>query len=191
MNKITGIKTLEYLGLQTVELISAQQLFSPTYVINQGISARLSSKKDNSIDVFLPSIHNCTSKIILKSFYEKYNSYYDVFFHETVVPVIIGTVSKYELLGQKYFIIETYKDFVNRKNGIVENRYIFNYFNVNTNYNSKLAKKIYDEVKNLPFESFDIEFVIEDGDVLYTDFYSNDFLKVDLLESVENSNKLY
>ena len=74
MNKITGIKTLEYLGLQTVELISAQQLFSPTYVINQGISARLSSKNDNSIDVFLPSIHNCTSKIILKSFYEKYNS---------------------------------------------------------------------------------------------------------------------
>lgn len=179
MNKLDGLNFLKYYLFNTVELISFDYIMSDDYKINDGLSVRLASKNSNSIDVYLPSLHNCFSKEQIKLFYEQYNKDYYILIHKTVNPNSIGSLSKYDIADVSKIVIEIFSDFEKRKRGIIEERYLFDVISDKyLKYDKNIEKKYIDLVRMvniIPFKSFDIEFVTEYGEFIFTDFYSKEF----------------
>lgn len=173
---------LKLLGLPTIEQIDPNLLDENSEILKQGLSVRTSPKKDLPDNVYLPSIHNCTDLNELRTFIREHQSEYHIIVHKTITSQI-GSVSRYEA-GTEKVIIENFEDFDKRKKGIIKNRMIVpilgERFMVNdlqlqeTNEQDfKLFSKVLREVKYMPFKKFDMEFVAEDGKILFTDLTIN------------------
>ena len=173
---------LKLLGLPTIEQIDPNLLDENSEILKQGLSVRTSPKKDLPDNVYLPSIHNCTDLNELRTFIREHQSEYHIIVHKTITSQI-GSVSRYEA-GTEKVIIENFEDFDKRKKGIIKNRMIVTIlgerFMVNdlqlqeTNEQDfKLFSKVLREVKYMPFKKFDMEFVAEDGKILFTDLTIN------------------
>lgn len=182
LSKSEGLKMLKLLGLPTIEQIDPNLLDENSEILKQGLSVRTSPKKDLPDNVYLPSIHNCTDLNELRTFIREHQSEYHIIVHKTITSQI-GSVSRYEA-GTEKVIIENFEDFDKRKKGIIKNRMIVpilgERFMVNdlqlqeTNEQDfKLFSKVLREVKYMPFKKFDMEFVAEDGKILFTDLTIN------------------
>lgn len=184
MNKKYGILFLNKYKLPTISLISYQDVMKDDYIIKNGLSIRLSSRKLNKIDVNLPSIHNCYDKIKIKEFVERYQNEYDILIHETVIPDIIGSISKYNIGYEYILVFELYESFIERKKEIIKDRIIYRQYG-NYLFNDEChcikennMKELINYIKYIPFEKFDLEFIIEDNKIIFTDFYTEQLEKV-------------
>lgn len=178
LTKLEGIKFLEELNLPTVERIDINQIVEGQISIDNGISVRVSPKSNNSKwNVYLPSIHGCKNREEVKKFV-KDNSQYEIFAHETVKPEVIGSISK--LQHTKSIVIETYKNFQQRKEEIIDNRMTIPIFAdrlwishlelLNKNKEDFMNfKKVIIYLKDIPFEQYDLEYIIQNGEVIFTD----------------------
>ena len=131
VNKREGIELLRLFRLPTVQMISSEELLNVTDEITEGLSVRLSPTRKflsdfqdptNERNVFLPSIHNCKDKDRIKAFIGEYSSKYNIFIHKTVKPELIGSASRLTTFTTSALIMETYKNFEDRKKGIIHNR---------------------------------------------------------------------
>ena len=181
MNKLKGILFLKQNSLPTIDLISFENIMKEDYIIEQGLSVRLSNKKNENIDVNLPSIHNCYNKAEIKKFVNMYSKNYNVLIHKTVKPTLIGSISKYNVNKQDKIVIEIFNDFVERKQEIIYTREMFelvgdHYLRPETNSGKYI--EIANLVKNIPLGCFDIEFVVENNQIIFTDFYSKEYTNI-------------
>lgn len=177
MTKLKGLLYLEKIGLPTPQLIDYDEIINDTPKIKEGLSLRLSSKSTNLPDVYLPSIHNCTEKQDIIDFYKLNNTKYDIIIHKTVHPNIIGSVSKWYIGGCYKIIIETYKNFEDREKAIIEHREIYTTFNEKSWYTDQTSPqflKLVNLLNRIPFKTFDVEFVVEKNQYIFTDFYTKD-----------------
>ena len=178
MSKLEGIQLLENLKLPTINRLDIGQILDGQIPLNEGVSVRV-SPKGNSFDrnVYLPSIHNCDDIDAIKEFIYMHKNY-NIFAHYTVKPEVIGSISKLE--HTKSIVIETYRDFNERKIGIIDNRvtipimfdrlWISKMEILKKDVNDfKNFKKVILLLNNIPFEQYDIEYVIQDGEVIFTD----------------------
>lgn len=178
MSKLEGIQLLEELKLPTIKRLNIEKLVNGEIPLRDGVSVRV-SPKGHVFDrnVYLPSIHNCTDIDAIKQFLNK-NRMYDIFAHYTVKPETIGSISK--LNHTSSIILETYSDFNKRKMEIIDNRVIIPII-YDRIWISKMEmlKKDENDFKNfkkvilllsdIPFEQYDIEYVIQNGEVILTD----------------------
>ena len=178
MSKLEGIQLLEELKLPTIKKLNIEKLINGEIPLRDGVSVRV-SPKGYAFDrnVYLPSIHNCTDIDTIKKFLNK-NRMYDIFAHYTVKPETIGSISK--LNHTSSIILETYSDFNKRKMEIIDNRVIIPIICDRVWISKmKMLKKDENDFKNfkkvilllsdIPFEQYDIEYVIQDGNVILTD----------------------
>lgn len=179
VSKIKGLKMLQMLDFPTIKQIDPNLLDQNSQILKQGLSVRTSPKKDRENNVYLPSIHNCTNLNELRGFINQYQNQYHIIVHPTVKPEQIGSISKYQA-GEDKVVIEIFKDFETRKKGIIENRATIpvmgNRFAISQlemqekkEEEFKIFGKVIREVSQMPFESYDAEFVVENGQVLFTD----------------------
>lgn len=178
LNKKEGIVFLERLGLPTVKRLNPTLLTVDSPELKDGISVRLSPKKGTGRNIFLPSIHNVKDLNQIQQFIEKNKYEYEVILHKTVKPETIGTISK--LKFRNSIIIETYRNFEERTKGIINNRMIIPVLADRT-YISKLEIekkdpkdfkdfcKVISILKEIPFNEYEMEYVIEDGSVIFTE----------------------
>ena len=180
MNKKDGIDFLSVYNLPTINLLSLNDLCNNPELITQGLSLRLSGKA-NAIDVMLPSIHNVRTLDEVLTFYHQYQNNYNILIHKTITPTIIGSISKYLIDNYTIIAIETFDDFKSRKQEKVGERalilllddYILR-INDSNFQNKKLLNAILRYIKEIPYETFDLEFVVDDN-LIFTDFYSKNF----------------
>ena len=178
MSKLEGIQILEKLKLPTINRLDIGKILNGQIPLNEGVSVRV-SPKGSSFDrnVYLPSIHNCDDIEAIKEFIDMHKNY-NIFAHYTVKPEVIGSISKLE--HTKSIVIETYRDFNERKIGIIDNRitipimfdrlWISKMEILKKDVNDfKNFKKVIWILNNIPFEQYDIEYVIQDGEVILTD----------------------
>ena len=168
INKKEGLLLLSKLKLPTVELIDYEGLTSNDERIKLGLSVRLSPKKNCSSCVGLQSIHNCTDYKKITDFIEQNKKDND----------IIGSISK--LLYRDSIILETYRNLADRKNEIIGNRMVIPMIGGRL-FISKLSmakenkedfknfSKVVMLIKDIPFDEYDMEYVVEDGNVIFTD----------------------
>lgn len=178
LNKKEGISFLKKFGLPTVKTIEATDLMEKETDLESGLSVRLSSKSSADRNVMLSSIHNCKDVNVINRFISENQGKYDIIIHKTVKPQTIGSISK--LKFRESIIIETFKNFEDRKREIVDNRVIIPILG-DKMYISKLEmlkkdkidynnfRKVIILLKDIPFEEYDMEYVIEDGNVVFTD----------------------
>lgn len=176
--KLDGIKIMEKLNIPTVKRMSLVEIIEGQIPIDCGISVRTSSSGgDKKWNVYMPSIHGCTDIEKVKKFISK-NKKYEIFAHETVKPEVIGSISRLEHTSQ--IVLEIYKNFEERKNEIISNRmtipinndriWISHLSMLNENAEDfKNFKKVLLYLKDIPFEQYDMEYVIQNGDVMFTD----------------------
>lgn len=178
LNKKEGIVFLEKSGLPTVKRISFESLSQDSKQLQEGLSVRLSPKKSSEINVNLPSIHNCKNYSEIKQFINEHEKKYDIIIHKTVSPEVIGSISK---LGyRESIVLETYRNFQERKSEIINNRVVIPLLGGRM-FISKMELLKKDEqdfnnfakvikiLKDIPFEEYDMEYVIENGKVVFTD----------------------
>ena len=178
MTEIEGLQLLESLKLPTVNRLDIKQILNGQIPLEQGLSLRVSPKDSNfDRNVYLPSIHNCSDIKATRSFIDA-NKNYNIFAHYTVNPEVIGSISRLEHTNS--VIIETYKNFDERKREIIDNRVIIPIF-YDKLWISKMDilkkdendfknfKKIILFIKDIPFKQYDIEYVIQNGEVIFTD----------------------
>lgn len=179
VSKIEGLKMLQILEFPTVKSIDPNLLDENSQILKQGLSVRTSPKKNRENNVYLPSIHNCTDLNELREFINQYQSQYHMIVHPTVKPEQIGSISRYQA-GEDKVVIEIFKDFETRKKGIIENRatvpVMGNRFAISQlemqekkEDEFKIFGKVIKEVSDMPFETYDAEFVVQNGQVLFTD----------------------
>lgn len=178
VTKLEGIKLLETFNLPTVERLDISKIITGEISIENGISVRVSPKsKSSRWNVYLPSIHNCKSKEEVGRFVQE-NSFYEVFAHETVKPELIGSISRME--KNDSVVIETYKNFEQRKKEIVNNRMVIPFYAdrlwishlkllKEDKEDFKNFRKVIMYLKDIPFAQYDMEYVIQNGEVIFTD----------------------
>lgn len=178
MTKIEGLQLLEILKLPTLKILDIKQILDGQISLEQGLSLRVSPKESNfATNVCLPSIHNCSDINAIISFIEA-NKNYNIFAHYTVKSEVIGSISKLEHTHS--IIIETYKNFEERKREIINNRVTIPIF-YDKLWISKMEilkkdendfknfEKIILFLKDIPFKQYEIEYVIQNGKVIFTD----------------------
>jgi len=178
MTKMEGLQLLECLKLPTINKLDVGQILNGQIPLEQGLSLRVSPKGNNfDRNVYLPSIHNCSDINEIKSFVEA-NRDYNIFAHYTVKPEVIGSVSKLDHIQS--VIIETYKNFDERKKEIIDNRltipiidgrlWISKMDLLKKDKNDFLNfKKVILLLDDIPFKQYDLEYVIQSGEVIFTD----------------------
>ena len=178
MTKLEGIQLLENLKLPTINKLDIDRILNGQISLKQGLSLRASQRGNNfDRNVYLPSIHNCSDIDEIRTFIEK-NKVYNIFAHYTVKPEVIGSMSKLE--HTQSVVIETYKNFDERKKEIVDNRitipiiydrlWISKMDLLKKDENDfKNFKKVILFLKDIPFNHYDIEYVIQNGEVIFTD----------------------
>lgn len=179
VSKIEGLKMLQILDFPTIEPIDPNLLDENSQVLKQGLSVRTSPKEKAENNVYLPSIHNCTQLNELREFIKQHQNQYYTIVHQTVKPEQIGSISRYQA-GEDKVIIEIFKDFERRKKGIIENRvtvpvmgerFAISQLQIQEKDEEEfnLFGKVIREIKYMPFQNYDAEFVVENGKVLFTD----------------------
>lgn len=178
MNKLEGVKFLKAFKIPTVDLIDIPKLLLDENPIETGLSIRTSPKGKCERNVYLPSIHNCKSKEKIQDFIDMYDKKYNIFAHKTVQPEVIGSVSKLDFRNS--IVIETYEDFTKRKQEIIDNRMIIpmrgdkmlisrlEMLREEPKDYKNFRKVIY-SLYDIPFTNYDMEYVIQDGEAIFTD----------------------
>lgn len=181
MTKNDGLEFLREYELPTIKLLTIEEILNNRIYLKEGISVRLSSKLDN-IDVNLKSIHNIHDIDSILNFIKKYSKDYDIILHKTVKPTEIGTISKYSLIDKTILVIELYNNFDERKHGIVKSRASFLIIDnqiiktINNDFVSKvLLMELINYMKDIYYDEYNFEFIVENNDIVFTDFYSNDY----------------
>lgn len=179
LNKIEGIQFLENFKIPTIKFIDINSIVKGETPIDNGLSVRVSPLDRNSeTSVYLPSIHNCTDRNEIKNFVDKHKDKYKIFIHETVNPDVIGAVSKLDF--RESIVIEIYRDFMQREKGQVSNRVMIPLYGdkmmISKMEMDKKDREDYENfrkviyyLKDMPFSNYDIEFVIQNGEVIFTD----------------------
>lgn len=194
ISKLEGIKLLDKLNMPCVELLDISKILDGTIPIDYGISVRLSPKdKWVKWNVGLPSINRRTDVEEVREFVDKYKGKYNVFAHKSVRPEIIGTLSKMK----DQLAIETYKTYEDKGDEIVDNRIIVPvigdrfYINKMTlmkedenDFNN--FRKVIMYLKDVPFSEYEMEYVIEDGDVAFMDFTVADSREYNSFQNIYN-----
>lgn len=179
MSKKQGLEMLQILDFPTIELIDHNLLDENSSVLKQGLSVRTSPKTDKENNVYLPSIHNCKNLSEIREFIKKNQSQYNILVHRTLKTEQIGSISRY-VGEQDKVIIEIFQDFEKRKEGIIKNRAIvpimgekFRIDQLELKEKNAEEYKVFSEVirdvKYMPFQKFDAEFVVEKGKIVFTD----------------------
>lgn len=179
LNKKEGIEFLKAFNIPTVQTINIDELIMQQGPLKRGISVRTSIQYYNKGEnVYLPSIHNCKNPEEIKKFINTYRGKYNIFAHETVQPEIIGSVSKLDF--RNCVVLETYLNFVERKEEKIHNRMIIPLYGDKMQI-SKLEmlkedpkeykdfKKVIYLLNDIPFSTYDMEYVIQNGEVIFTD----------------------
>lgn len=198
LNKKEGIIFLEKSGLPTVKKIKLEDLSANSSELQQGLSVRLSPKNDSNVNVYLPSIHNCKNFETVKKFIDENKSIYDIIIHKTVKPECIGSVSK--LNFRESIVLETYRNFDERKKEIINNRMIIPMLGGRMfisqlemlNKDKKDFKdfaKVVKYLKDVPFEEYDMEYVMENGKVIFTDLTLPDNREYNSLKECMEENE--
>lgn len=193
LNKKEGIEFLQAFNIPTIETINIDELVTQQYPIKKGISIRTSRQcGSNEENIDLPSIHNCKDREEIKRFISTYRREYSIFAHETVQPEIIGSVSKLNYTNT--IVLETYLNFKDRKEERIHNRMIIP-LHGNKMIISKLEmlkeepneykdfKKVIYLLEEIPFTSYDMEYVIQNREVIFTDLTIPDDMEYDYLKS--------
>jgi hypothetical protein len=192
MNKIEGLNILNDWKFPTIELLSLDDLEANPSLLTEGISVRLSSKEaTDRVDVFLKSIHNVHSLEQIKDFIFKYQNDYNIIIHKTVKPELIGTISKYNNNGVNIIAIELYKDFNDRSHGIVSYRANVEMIGdriIAIDNDKFISKKLFVDImyylRKIDLEDYTFEFVVENGNIKFTDFYTNSISLKKLIKSI-------
>lgn len=153
-------------------------------IYRSGMSVRLSPKSNKEENVYLPSIHYCTDLEKIRDFISTYENKYNIIIHESVRPEKIGSISKLKWENASKLILETYTDFDARKAEKIENRMVIPFagekLDVHELSIEKLDKKDYRDflkvvgyIKDLPFSTYDMEYVLQDKKVIFTDLTIN------------------
>lgn len=182
MRKIDGLNYLLLNGFPTIQVLSIVDLENNVSLLNDGISVRLSSKTENDkVDVYLKSIHNIHDLCKIKDFISNNQNDYDVIIHKTVKPELIGAVSKYSNLYNDVIVMEIYKNFDERSHGIVGYRAIVEMIDgqiisiSNDDFVSKrLFRQIMNYISGVEYNDYTVEFVVEQGKLFFTDFYTKE-----------------
>lgn len=179
LNKEEGIKFMQELNIPTIETIDVNKVITGQVDLKKGLSVRVSPiGKTSHTNVYLPSIHNCTDIKEIRDFIDKYKGKYRIFMHETVKPETIGSVSKLDFRNS--IVIETYKNFSERKEEKVDNRVIIPLYGDKMMISKlemlrrdegdyKSFRKVIYCLRDLPFSNYDMEYVIQNGSVMFTD----------------------
>lgn len=181
INKKEGIELLEKYGLPTVQMIDIQSVLNGTDEIVEGLTVRLSPRGNGVRNVMLPSIYNCRDREKINKFLKQYENKYNVFMHKTIAAERIGSVSKIHGCNESMMILELFKSFNDREKEIVHNRMTIPILGGRFMISDlDLMKKnkddymqfidVFQNIRKLPFMSFELEFFIKDGKVLFTDF---------------------
>ena len=196
MSKKEGLETLKMLGIPSVELIDPNLLDENSHVLREGLSVRTSPKNDMQNNTSLPSIHNCRDLNEIREFIKRYQRDYHIIVHKTVKPEILGSISKYQLSQEdEKLIIELFEDFVKRKAGIIKNRatvpvigerIMASRMELNeANKDDFLTfSKVLQGVRKMPFQTFDAEFVVENGQVCFTDLTIQSPVDMQFIENI-------
>lgn len=184
MNKIDGIYFLKNLNFPSIELLCLGELENNPNMLEHGISVRLSSKSaSDRVDVYLKSIHNIRDLEQIKKFILENRDYYDIIIHKTVKPELIGTVSKYNNGVTDIIAIEIYNNFDDRSHGIISysaNVEMIDNMVISINNEDFISKNLFVKVmyylRKIDLDEYTFEFVVEDGKLLFTDFYSNSLM---------------
>ena len=178
ISKLEGIKLLSELNMPTVKLLDIRQILDRKEPLEEGISVRLSPKnKLVKWNGGLPSINRRTNLDEIREFVEQYQDQYIVFAHKSVIPESIGTLSRLE----KSLVIETYKSYEDKHDEIIDNRIVVPMLG-NKMYISHMEmlrkdkqdfknfKKVLMHLKGFPFSQYEMEYAIENDDVVFMDF---------------------
>ncbi len=179
MSKLEGLQMLKLLDFPTVDIIDPNLLDENSAILKQGLSVRTSPKRDLQNNVNLPSIHNCTDLQELRKFIQEHRDEYHIIVHRTPKAEQIGSVSRLEI-GMDKVIIELFRDYEERKKGMIKNRVMFpvlgDKFRIDKlqidekdEEEFKVFSKVIKDVKYMPFKQFDAEFVVENDKVFFTD----------------------
>lgn len=181
INKKEGIELLSSYGLPTVQVIDIQSVLNGTEEIVDGLTIRLSPKGNHTRNVMLPSIYNCRDKEKIRDFVKMYSNRYNVFMHKTIDAERIGSVSKINGSYDSLIILEMFKSFNDREKEIIHNRmtipilggrYLISGLKLMKSNQEDYMQfiDVFQKMRKLPFLSFESEFFIKDGKVLFTDF---------------------
>ena len=188
INKKEGIELLGMYGLPVVEMLDIQSVLNDTDEIVDGLTLRLSPKGNGERNVMLPSIYNCKDRNKIKEFIIKYSNKFNVFMHKTIDAEKIGSVSKIQSYNESLLILEMFKSFNDREKEIVHNRMIIPILGGRYMISSmELMKKdkedymqfidVFQNIRKLPFSSYELEYFVKDGKVLFTDFTTKEIIK--------------
>ena len=155
ISKLEGIKLLSELNMPTVKLLDIRPI--------------LEGKE--------PLINRRTNLDEIREFVEQYQSQYIVFAHKSVIPESIGTLSKLE----DCLAIETYKSYEDKHDEIIDNRIVVPMLGDKMHISHmemlredeqdfKNFRKVLMHLKGIPFSQYEMEYVIENGDVVFMDF---------------------
>ena len=181
------------MGFRTLEMIPFSKIFNEPELLEKGLNVRLSRKEKNKIEVNLPVFHNVKTITELYNIILKYQNNYEFILHKDINPTIIGSISKLIISDITYFVIETYNNFSNRE--IVSNRYIFIdwdshlqfIWTKSTEKSNFLINQIVKEIRNVNYKTYNIEFVIDNDELYYTDFNTTENNKDKLLTKTINN----
>ncbi len=168
-------------GLPTVQMLDIQSVLNGTEEIVDGLTIRLSPKGNHTRNVMLPSIYNCRDKEKIRDFVKMYSNRYNVFMHKTIDAERIGSVSKINGSYDSLMILEMFKSFNDREKEIIHNRmtipilggrYLISGLKLMKSNQEDYMQfiDVFQKMRKLPFLSFESEFFIKDGKVLFTDF---------------------
>ena len=185
INKKEGIELLGKYGLPIVQMIDINSILNSTEEITDGLTVRLSPKTNGTRNVMLPSIYNCKDKKKISDFIKKYGKKYNVFMHKTIDAEKIGSVSKILGYNESKLILEIFNSFNDREKEIIHNRmtipiyggrYMISKLNLSKKNSEDYMQfiEIYRKIRKLPFSSFELEFFIKDGNILFTDFTTDE-----------------
>lgn len=181
INKKEGIELLNSYGLPTVEFIDIEELLKSKEEIPDGMTVRVSPKGNHQRNVMLPSIYNCKDKEKIKTFFNEYSKVYNVFMHKTIRADKIGSISKIHSPNQDMLILEIFKSFKDREKEKIDNRMIIPILGGRYMISGiELMKKdkedfsqfidVFKQIRKLAYSSYNIEYFIKDGKIIFTEF---------------------
>lgn len=206
MSKKEGLEMLKILDFPTVQLIDTNLLDENSHVLREGLSVRTSPKSDAQNNVYLPSIHNCRDLNKIREFIREYQRDYHIIVHKTVKPEMLGSVSKYQLsAGNENLVIELFKNFEERKNERIKNRVILPVMGERimaselqmqekNEEDFGVFSKVIQGVRKMPFQTYDAEFVLENGKICFTDLTIQSPADKCIMEKIKeekNDKKVY
>jgi|GEM_PF-4303904 len=187
LNKREGLDLLKHYQLPIVQILNTEELLKSNAEIKEGLSVRLSPPKLSRFasstedrNVYLPSIHNCKDIEQIKAFINEHSKKYNAFIHKTVKPELIGSASRLETWSNSKLAMDIYKNLDDRKHDIIHNSMTMPVFGDvfmtkdiemkrQDEQDYKTFIEVFQYLRKFPLRTYNLEYVIENGSVLFTD----------------------